>query len=367
MFFKSHNESGRSMVEMLGVLAIVGVLSIGSIAGYSYGMDKYRANQTINDLMLMGIDVITQNNQNREPDLSEWGTKTSMDYPFSVIQNPINTKQYGIQIENVPSRICKMVGDALKPTAIIYVGDDSLDGTQDPCDSTEQNTMEFYFATGMGDGTCTQTCTQCQECSNGRCINKINGDTCIGGVCNNGVCINNTDEPYSLKFCTSDNDCGECEFCSEYGSCNVSNAPCDDGRGVCRSRGGNQAICVINKTCETNRDCDEFGKDYFCGFTSRDYSYDPSGAYLCTKLDFVQKYFNGYTVYISRRTNMQQYGEPYDTPSAQNACARMGMKLVPNTIFCNIATEGLEMNMCEGWHTICSNEEVSLETTTASQ
>ena len=28
-------ESGRSMVEMLGVLAIIGVLSIGGIAGYT--------------------------------------------------------------------------------------------------------------------------------------------------------------------------------------------------------------------------------------------------------------------------------------------------------------------------------------------
>ena len=29
---KMNNESGRSMVEMLGVLAIIGVLSIGGIA-----------------------------------------------------------------------------------------------------------------------------------------------------------------------------------------------------------------------------------------------------------------------------------------------------------------------------------------------
>ena len=36
-------QSGRSMVEMLETLAIIGVLSIGGIAGYSYGMDKYRA------------------------------------------------------------------------------------------------------------------------------------------------------------------------------------------------------------------------------------------------------------------------------------------------------------------------------------
>ena len=37
-------ESGRSMVEMLGVLAIIGVLSIGGIAGYVLSMNRYRAN-----------------------------------------------------------------------------------------------------------------------------------------------------------------------------------------------------------------------------------------------------------------------------------------------------------------------------------
>ena len=43
--FRRKSESGRSMVEMLGVLAIVGVLSIGGIAGYTLSMRKYRANQ----------------------------------------------------------------------------------------------------------------------------------------------------------------------------------------------------------------------------------------------------------------------------------------------------------------------------------
>ncbi len=44
---KRTNESGRSMVEMLGVLAIIGVLSIGGIAGYSMAMNRYRANEVI--------------------------------------------------------------------------------------------------------------------------------------------------------------------------------------------------------------------------------------------------------------------------------------------------------------------------------
>jgi len=41
---------GRSMIEMLGVLAIIGVLSVGGIAGYSKAMFKYRLNNTVNQM-----------------------------------------------------------------------------------------------------------------------------------------------------------------------------------------------------------------------------------------------------------------------------------------------------------------------------
>ena len=41
------SESGRSMVEMFGVLAIIGVLSIGGIAGYTMAMNRFRANEAL--------------------------------------------------------------------------------------------------------------------------------------------------------------------------------------------------------------------------------------------------------------------------------------------------------------------------------
>ena len=40
-----YTQSGRSMVEMLGVLAIIGVLSVGAIASYSKAMTKYKLNK----------------------------------------------------------------------------------------------------------------------------------------------------------------------------------------------------------------------------------------------------------------------------------------------------------------------------------
>ena len=52
--------TGRSMVEMLGVLAIVGVLSVGAIAGYSKAMMKYRLNKHAESLNLL-INYALQN------------------------------------------------------------------------------------------------------------------------------------------------------------------------------------------------------------------------------------------------------------------------------------------------------------------
>ena len=172
-------DSGRSMVEMLGTLAIIGVLSVGAIAGYSYGMDKYRANETINDVMLLGVDVITQASRTGGmPNLSaEWGTKTTVGYDFTVLPNPEDETQYGIRISGVPARVCKMVGDGLKPMASVYVNDDEHITEEDPCDESDNNTMEFYFATGAveSDG-----CKTDADCGAG---NYCDADT---GFCFNG-------------------------------------------------------------------------------------------------------------------------------------------------------------------------------------
>ena len=50
---------GRSMVEMLGVLAIIGVLSVGAISGYSKAMMKYKLNkqtEQINQIMMTMVE-----------------------------------------------------------------------------------------------------------------------------------------------------------------------------------------------------------------------------------------------------------------------------------------------------------------------
>ena len=57
--------AGRSMIEMLGVLAIVGVLSVGGIAGYSKAMEMWKIDKIINEYnnLIFGLLEHKQNLQ----------------------------------------------------------------------------------------------------------------------------------------------------------------------------------------------------------------------------------------------------------------------------------------------------------------
>lgn len=44
---KGKEQSGRSMIEMLGVLSVIAVLSVSGLVGYSKAIDKYKTNEII--------------------------------------------------------------------------------------------------------------------------------------------------------------------------------------------------------------------------------------------------------------------------------------------------------------------------------
>lgn len=50
-------ENGRSMIEMLGVLAIIGVLSVGGLASYNTAMRKVRINKLVEELTILVTDI----------------------------------------------------------------------------------------------------------------------------------------------------------------------------------------------------------------------------------------------------------------------------------------------------------------------
>lgn len=52
-------QNGRSMIEMLGVLAIIGVLSVGGISGYSKAMAKFKVNKTLDQVSMLITNIRT--------------------------------------------------------------------------------------------------------------------------------------------------------------------------------------------------------------------------------------------------------------------------------------------------------------------
>lgn len=85
---KHVNESGRSMVEMLGVLAIIGVLSVGGIAGYSKAMSKYKINKTVDQVTMLVANIRTMFSSQ-----SSYGSdfKNSKAVAYGVVPNDMGT------------------------------------------------------------------------------------------------------------------------------------------------------------------------------------------------------------------------------------------------------------------------------------
>lgn len=61
------NQKGRSMIEMLGVLAIIGVLSAAALAGYSKAMAKHKLNRTMQQMVTIVSNVRTVFYNSKDP------------------------------------------------------------------------------------------------------------------------------------------------------------------------------------------------------------------------------------------------------------------------------------------------------------
>ena len=66
-----NNQFGRSMLEMLGVLAIIGVLSVGGIAGYSKAMEKFKVNKLISEYNMLIFGLLEHQNNFSVPENSQ--------------------------------------------------------------------------------------------------------------------------------------------------------------------------------------------------------------------------------------------------------------------------------------------------------
>ena len=163
---QTHSQDGRSMIEMLGVLAIIGVLSIGGIEGYRWAMDRYAANQILNELNINSaqLAMILQQHPGKKVTLSLGGTYdeeephlATIGYPFDYgcdnISGPISpectaigAESYFMTVYKMNERVCRMVSEDV--TRVSYY--DALevyneDTEEDLCESGSANSVTVLF------------------------------------------------------------------------------------------------------------------------------------------------------------------------------------------------------------------------------
>lgn len=91
-FIKS--QSGRSMVEVLGVLSIVGILAVSGITGYQYAMRRYRIAETYDEVS------VTVGGGRTWPILEHYGPMTEL-----VGVETVSTVAYVVPVREVVSKV----------------------------------------------------------------------------------------------------------------------------------------------------------------------------------------------------------------------------------------------------------------------
>lgn len=192
---------GRSMVEMLGTLAIMGAIGITGIWGFNAAMNSHHANELLYEVNKRANTCVAQINlMGKECNLSEYGDKIE-NYTTSTLSFPNN--YFGIKVAGVPEKICQNIHVKGFPIASQIL----------PETCTTTNEMIFIFDSDLKGGTenlprqCTPT-TKAIDCpydgsvsctSDGFCGCQSGSTMTKVGCCPNDKILNGACCRYGIK------------------------------------------------------------------------------------------------------------------------------------------------------------------------
>ncbi len=214
-----NDESGRSMVEMLGVLALIGILSVAGIAGYKTAMTKYRTNELLEEVTKRAMVVASKISLN--------GLKAPMTPSAELIDEFTNPKgyeflvskkndnQFNILIDTVAEEVCNHMKSLIEMDSPIQWIDD------DCTKLTFNNDLSEKSSKDNKDEEKKQNCMQATECASQ--ILADDGCTCApaeaGQSCNSydkNVCgLGYYCKPSYVPNCTAPVGDGRCTMINE--------------------------------------------------------------------------------------------------------------------------------------------------------
>ena len=262
---QKNTEVGRSITEMLGVLAIIGVISLGSTMALNFTLNKYRTNKLEDDSYLRAFAVMTQRLNGHSPSLAQFNNKNEQSYGTFSSEVIDLDRQFGIQISGVNGPICEgIIGKVGGASGIRAVLDDSnATLIAEDCYETD-NTLTLVYNRDLGDididssSICEGGCGFYGVCEEGTCVCREDhyGDRCEKAPmeCENGGSWNNQTNSCDCvgtyggtvctdRACTTDNDCQP--FLGSAYKCNTLEGICEiqcksgetyvDGYGCCKN------------------------------------------------------------------------------------------------------------------------------------
>ena len=278
-------QHGRTLLEMLGVLAIIGVLSITALVGFTYAMNKHRANETIYDVMLRGTNV---------PMIDEYYYDKASGYEFrfpGLVNNgrqgtyyPMTTKKdagssYYVEATGVTYRVCELILK-MNPTDIdqIVVGNTVYQGDSDICGNADGLAMKFCFGedgticdgTGHGGSSGGNTSGGSGSGSSGGSGSDTEEECITSSDCDGRlVCIKDrcVEAPSESIPCETNEDCTGMQICNSNKKCECIWTPtCGPCQKYDYDIYGCPSSCVDIKDCScpsepTCTECEEYVYD----------------------------------------------------------------------------------------------------------
>ena len=221
-------QRGRTMLEMIAVIAIIGLLSITSLVAYQIGMNKYQATLIFEDVNKFSFVILEHADKLPPGDIGKYDF-----IPYSRFgMSGYNHAEYGyfyIEVDEVPKGVCVEILDK-KPKYYTYLYANSTLYEGDSSICLVANTLYFFFKNPVAE-------------KYGISNNENNGDDgCTGECCNcSGKCLHDVSTGKEV-CCPGENQiaCGGVCFepCGETLSFNSSNCSCD-----CK----NSSIKVLNE------------------------------------------------------------------------------------------------------------------------
>ena len=114
VFEKRKSQSGRSMIEMLGVLALVGILTAGGIAGYNMAMQKYKTNLVLDKIQnivykahnIYAGDYTDIDSKNKKTPFTKDELRNPFGRDFYVRKGGKGTDYFVVHVYDLPPEAC---------------------------------------------------------------------------------------------------------------------------------------------------------------------------------------------------------------------------------------------------------------------